>query len=60
MLRYIQKYVAAFNQFFEKKKIQVRFQNKWFLQKLSKDFALDFTKKMNYDDNDDKVIFYLK
>ena len=58
--RYIRKYVAAFNQFFEKRKIQMRFQSKWFLQKLSKDFALDFAKKINYDNDDDEMIFYSK
>ena len=33
-------------------------QNKWFLQKLSENFVLNFVKKMNYDDDDDEMIFF--
>ena len=30
------------------------------MQKLSEDFALDFAKKMNFDNDDDEIIFYSK
>ena len=58
MFWYIEKYVVAFNQFFATKKLQMRFQNKSFLQKLSKNFAFNFAKKMNYNNDNDKMIFY--
>ena len=38
----------------------MRFQKKWFLQKLFEDFALNFAKKINYNDDNDEVIFYSK
>ena len=38
----------------------MRFYNKLFLQKLFEDFALNFAKKKNYDDENDEIIFYAK
>ena len=58
VFRFIKKYSVVFNQFLTQKKIQLRLQNKWFFQKLSNDFALDFAKKMNYDDDENETIFY--
>ena len=58
VFRFIKKYSAAFNQFLTQKKIQLRLQNKWFFQRLSNDFALDFAKKVNYDDDENETILY--
>ena len=58
VLRFIRKYSAAFNQFLAQGKIQLRLQSKWFLQKLPNDFALDFAKKVDYDDDENETIFY--
>ena len=38
----------------------MRFQNKSFLQKLFKHFALNFAKKINYKDDNDEIVFYTK
>ena len=56
--KYIRKYIAAFERFLKKSKLQLCMQNKWFLQKLLKNFVLNFVKKMNYDDDDDEMIFF--
>ena len=56
--KYIRKYIAVFERFLKKNKLQLRMQNKWFLQKLSENFVLNFVKKMNYDDDDDEMIFF--
>ena len=56
--KYIRKYIAVFERFLKKNKLQLRMQNKWFLQKLSENFVLNFVKKINYDDDDDEMIFF--
>ena len=56
--KYIRKYIAVFDRFLKKNKLQLRMQNKWFLQKLFENFVLNFVKKINYDNDDDEMIFF--